>query len=131
MLMIIERARGKDGQHRIQSQSGRTKCWLDGWVAVPEELRDAVWNSDGYCDLEFKDGALVGVVPLETPKRELTVREQIAALKEELEASDYKIIKCSEASLAGEGPPYDIAALHAQRQTLRDQINTLEEVMTC
>lgn len=52
--------------------------------------------------------------------------EQIAALKAQLEATDYKIIKCSEAQLVGEELPYDIAALHSERQALRDRINELE-----
>ena len=61
-------------------------------------------------------GALIGTA----------VEEQIAALKAALAATDYKIIKCSEAQLAGEELPYDIAALHSERQALRDRINELE-----
>ena len=41
----------------------------------------------------------------------------------ELGSSDYKIIKCMEAFLCGEPIPYDIAALHADRQGLRRIIN--------
>lgn len=55
-----------------------------------------------------------------------TAEEQIAVLKAELSATDYKIIKCSEAQLMGETLPYDIAVLHAERQVLRDRINALE-----
>ena len=51
---------------------------------------------------------------------------RIAELKAELDGTDYKIIKCSECSLAGEELPYDIVELHAQRQALRDEINELE-----
>ena len=43
----------------------------------------------------------------------------------ELSATDYKIIKCSEYQLAGVALPYDIVALHTQRQALRDQIAAL------
>ena len=60
------------------------------------------------------------------PVLALSVEEQIAALKTELAATDYKIIKCSEAQLVGENLPYDITALHAERQLLRDRINELE-----
>ena len=52
--------------------------------------------------------------------------DQIAKLKEQLESTDYKIIKCSEAQLVGEELPYDIAVLHSERQALRDRINELE-----
>ena len=44
----------------------------------------------------------------------------------ELGSGDYKIIKCMEAFLCGEPLPYDIAALHAERQTLRDKVNKAE-----
>ena len=52
--------------------------------------------------------------------------EQIAKLKAQLESTDYKIIKCSEAQMVGEALPYDIVALHGERQALRDRINELE-----
>ena len=60
------------------------------------------------------------------PKPNYEVQEQIAELKSQLESTDYKIIKCSEAQLVGEELPYDIVALHAERQALRDKINELE-----
>ena len=55
-----------------------------------------------------------------------TVEQQIASLKAELSATDYKIIKCSEAQLVGEELPYDIVTLHTERQAIRDRINELE-----
>ena len=67
MLTIIETAAREDGGHGLQCQSHREACWLEGWVAVPEELEEAVWASGGYCDLELRDGALVGVTPRERP----------------------------------------------------------------
>lgn len=51
---------------------------------------------------------------------------EIEALKEELASTDYKIIKCMEAYLCGEELPYDIAALHAERNAQREEINRLE-----
>jgi len=60
------------------------------------------------------------------PTPEEIKQQEIARLKEELAATDYKIIKCSEYSLAGQDLPYDIAELHANRQALRDRINELE-----
>lgn len=67
---------------------------------------------------------LSGYVPAPTPE-EIT-QARIAELKSELNSTDYKIIKCSECSLAGVELPYDIAELHAERQALRDEINELE-----
>ena len=51
---------------------------------------------------------------------------QIDDLKARIAASDYKIIKTYEYTLLGEQTEYDIEAVHAERQDLRDQINALE-----
>ena len=51
--------------------------------------------------------------------------EQIAKLKAQLSATDYKVIKCMECQLLGLEMPYDVAALHAERQAIRDEINLL------
>lgn len=40
-----------------------------------------------------------------------------------LTEGDYKVIKCMEAFLCGEPLPYDIAALHAERQALREKVS--------
>ena len=50
MLTIMELKAREDGGHGLQSQSHRTECWLEGWVAVPEELAERVWNCGGYCE---------------------------------------------------------------------------------
>lgn len=52
--------------------------------------------------------------------------KEIMQLKAELSATDYQVIKCSEASLLGEELPYNVSELHATRQALRDRINQLE-----
>lgn len=55
---------------------------------------------------------------------QLTV--QIDGLKAKIAASDYKVIKTYEYDLLGEQTEYDMQAVHAERQALRDQINSLE-----
>ena len=69
-MTIIQIEALDTGQHPIQSQSGRTSCWLDGWVEVPEHLESAVWDSLGWCDLDIQDGVLVGITPTERPEPE-------------------------------------------------------------
>lgn len=54
------------------------------------------------------------------------IEAEIARLQERLAATDYQIIKSYEYALAGEQPPYDIAAVHVQRQQFRDQIKEME-----
>lgn len=67
MLTIIEIEAREDGGHGLQSQSHRTECWLDGWIAVPRELEETAWGCRGYCQLEIQDGVLTGVIPGEPP----------------------------------------------------------------
>lgn len=55
-----------------------------------------------------------------------TAQKRIAELKALLTASDYKIIKCMEAQLTGAAMPYDYAALIAERDGYRAEINELE-----
>lgn len=54
----------------------------------------------------------------------------IDAIKAELSETDYQVIKCYEASLVGEELPYDIKALHEDRNEKRAQINALETNLT-
>ena len=53
-------------------------------------------------------------------------KNQIKALKEELDNTDYKVIKCYEAKIMGLDLPYDAKQIHKERQQLRDEINALE-----
>ena len=52
--------------------------------------------------------------------------EEIERMKSELQESDYKVIKCAEAICLNEELPYNMTALHKERQALRDKINELE-----
>lgn len=56
-------------------------------------------------------------------------KNQIKALKEELDNTDYKVIKCYEAFLVGEALPYNAQDLHTSRQSIRDNINSLEAAL--
>ena len=51
---------------------------------------------------------------------------EIERLKSELQASDYKVIKCAEAICLNAELPYNMTELHKERQALRDKINELE-----
>ena len=51
---------------------------------------------------------------------------EIERLNSELQESDYKVIKCAEAICLNEEFPYNMTALHNERQALRDKINELE-----
>ena len=74
-----------------------------------------------------KKEAYKGEYTIEDDGKQKPVAEQIAELKKQLSATDYKVIKCAECQLLGEEMPYDVAELHAERQAIRDQINQLEQ----
>ena len=58
-------------------------------------------------------------------QRELIL--DIERLKSELQESDYKVIKCAEAICLNAELPYNMTALHNERQALRDKINEFEK----
>ena len=64
---------------------------------------------------------------MEAEEEEAEKEELLAQLHQQLDETDYKIIKCSEYQLAGLELPYDITELHANRQAIRDEINKLEQ----
>lgn len=66
-MTIIEINAREDGGHGLQSQSGRTECWLEGWIAVPEELEAAAWACRGYCTLTIEEGVLTSLTPTDPP----------------------------------------------------------------
>ena len=79
-------------------------------------------------DMLIAEGWVEYVEPIEEATEEYDKLAEIDNLKEALTMTDYKVIKCMEAYLCGEALPYDIEALHAERNAQRSEINKLEEV---
>jgi len=67
LITIISNERNELGFYTIETQSHRTECWEDGYIAVPEHLSDVAWACMGYCDLVIEDGVLVDIIPTERP----------------------------------------------------------------
>lgn len=58
------------------------------------------------------------------------IKAQIQTLKDDLEGSDYKVMKCYEAFITkAETMPYDADELVGERQSKRDEINRLEGLL--
>lgn len=72
-------------------------------------------------DLEFGD------YQISIDEQQANIQMEIERLKSELQESDYKVIKCAEAICLNAEMPYNMTALHKERQALRDKINELEE----
>ena len=126
-MRIIEIAPLDNGAHR--NQDGGLSFVPYGWAVVPSDM---VCENFPFGEVEVTEVngvmTVTSWIPGELPVVEPDVSAQISELKAQLEATDYKIIKCSEAQLVGEELPYDIVALHSERQAIRYQINELEAI---
>lgn len=106
-----------DGQ--IITKAEYNKC--ANWINANGNQFKILSNGDGtYTVKEI-------VIPEPTVYEQM--QERIVRLKQTLADSDYKVIKCAEAQMAGVELPYNITELHAERQELRDMINELELVV--
>ena len=93
MFTIIKVAADETGQHDIQSQSGRTRPWLEGYIIVPAHLEAKAWESLGYCDLVIDEetGALTDIIPTEKPEPpepepgEATLEERVGNIESAIE----------------------------------------------
>ena len=126
-MTIIQIKSNESGQRAILSRSGKSHCWIDGFIEVPKRLEAKVWATKGWCNTIIENDKLVDVVPTERPETKEDIKERIAEIEAKLSATDYKIIKCYEYQLVGLDLPYNISELHTERQSLRDEINALEE----
>lgn len=121
------------------------RLYLDGGCKYPLDNGEyAAYTTlyrkgDGWYELSDNGSVYVEPVapvqpePTEEELEEMARQEQIRQvtaqindLKEQIAASDYKVIKTYEYTLLGEQTEYDMEAVHAERQALRDQINSLE-----
>jgi hypothetical protein len=94
---------------------------------VPSEQPQCATGYFAQDSFEIVDGKIVQSWEIKVDEN--YTKAMINDLKEQLSESDYKIIKCYESSLIGETLPYDIEALHNERQTIRDEINRLEAMI--
>lgn len=121
---------GTDGKPQYRTVTVEEQAEVlakNGWKPVDELDNDKLKADDGYI-VRVKPYDAGGRISYEyeTVKDAGKVKREISALKEELDSSDYKVIKCYEASLTGETMPYDAATLHSERQAIRDRINELQ-----
>lgn len=94
-------------------------------------------SNDGSVWTELAPEIPEDVELTEEQKADMELRRQLAELnsrivdlKNQISATDYRVLKTYEYSLIGKDAGYDIEALHEQRQMLRDEINNLEIQMT-
>lgn len=131
--MLIEKYRDAEGEIKdrivtIEEQADILKA--DGWKPVDLIDENMMITEEGYS---------INITPYDAGDKisyqyvkvfdKRNVENKIQGLKKQLSVGDYKIIKCYEASLMKEMLPYDIEALRAERQSIRHEINRLEEIL--
>lgn len=119
-----------DEQQYIKSYSSKFRtpeCFLVD--SIPEENDIEKLQCYQYIDEEYVFDAEKWE-SIEEAREEAAridgIKQKINNLKEMIASTDYKIIKCMEYALNDLESPYDAKELHAERQSLRDEINTLE-----
>lgn len=108
--------------------------YTDGQIITKKEYTAfANWNNanSNKFDIESLGNGTYKITEIVIPEPTAyeQMQERIVRLKQTLADSDYKVIKCAEAQMAGVELPYNITELYAERQELRDMINELELVV--
>lgn len=70
-----------------------------------------------------------GVLDVVYVPEEYEIKKEIKRLKTELSDTDYMIIKSYESTISGQPVEYDMEKIHADRQSVRDRINELENYL--
>ena len=114
----------------LESELQGKDIWLlpaDCTLIEPPEAKegfDIIFNGESW---EYKEQEKEKEPEPYVPTEKEKMQHEIWELKEKLSETDYKILKCSEASLLGQELPYDLDAVVSERDGWRAQINELEE----
>lgn len=141
MVLIVNRLTGRIiNDYLLKCGDMKSELLLDTWRRVDGSV---VYPEDCYlaqkCDNEYDfkaDEELLGYtntyylinqqIVLKRIVEPEYVRQQIGWFEDDLKKTDYKVIKAYEAQLIGGSVSYDFKEVHAERQAIRDKINTLE-----
>lgn len=97
-------------------------------IDFSENTTDFIWTyADGVLSSEPRpifESSTSEIVEESLPADKVQI---VTDLKSRISSTDYMIIKAYEYNLVGLSIDYDIAALHNERQSLRDQINAIME----
>lgn len=113
-----------DPNNGVKMANLRNAGFLNLVSSIQPTVQDGEVTVDSYKE---ENGKLVQYWEVKVDS--VYTQKKIDNLKEVLSSSDYKVIKCQEASLIGEQMPYDVDELHKERQSIRDEINRLESLI--
>lgn len=89
-------------------------------------------SENGYTIEEIEpkgDERQFKIVEIPQPSEKDKAEERINELKTWLDETDYKIIKCYEASMLGQELPYNLESLVQERNSWREEIRELEKLI--
>lgn len=114
----------------LESELQGKDIWLlpaDCTLIEPPEAKegfDIIFNGESW---EYKEQEKEKEPEPYVPTEKEKTQQKIWELKAKLSETDYKVLKCTEASLLGQELPYDLDAVVSERDGWRAQINELEE----
>lgn len=114
----------------LESKLQGKDVWLlpaDCTLIEPPEAKegfDIIFNGESW---EYKEQEKEKEPEPYVPTEKEKTQQKIWDLKAKLSETDYKVLKCTEASLRGQELPYDLDAVVSERDGWRAQINELEE----
>ena len=114
----------------LESKLQGKDVWLlpaDCTLIEPPEAKegfDIIFNGESW---EYKEQEKEKDPEPYVPTEKEKMQQEIWQLKAKLNETDYKVLKCSEAALLKQEPPYNLDAVVAERDEWRAQINALEE----
>ena len=104
----------------------------DGWKMVELFDESQMQNEEEFYSttaIPIDNGETIGFAYQKSLDKRLVQRE-IERLKSCLSASDYKVVKCYEATMMKQNLPYDLNEICSERQSVRDRINELEAMIS-
>lgn len=104
----------------------------DGWKMVELFDESQMQNEQEFYSttaIPIDNGETIGFAYHKSLDKRLVQRE-IERLKSCLSASDYKVVKCYEATMMKQNLPYDLNEICSERQSVRDRINELEAMIS-
>lgn len=114
----------------LESELQGKDIWLlpaDCTLIEPPEAKegfDIIFNGESW---EYKEQEKKPEDEPYVPTEKEKTQQEILRLKAKLSETDYKVLKCTEASLRGQELPYDLDSVVSERDGWRAQINELEE----
>lgn len=114
----------------LESKLQGKDVWLlpaDCTLIEPPEAKegfDIIFNGESW---EYKEQEKKPEDEPYVPTEKEKTQQKIWELKAKLSETDYKVLKCTEASLRGQELTYDLDSVVSERDGWRAQINELEE----